>query len=96
MQRRRPVTHNELMALFAAQGGKCAVTGITMTWMAGKATPTSISIDRIDNALGYTRGNVRLVCYQVNLMRNRWDDDTMYSMALAIVSNMRPKLRRVS
>lgn len=91
-----PVTHAELLEMFHSSDGRCAVTGLKLTWMSGKASPTSISIDRIDNKKGYTKDNVRLVCYMVNLFRNRWDDETMYEMALAIVTNMKPKLRLVA
>ncbi len=48
--------------------------------------PTSISIDRIDPSLGYSFGNIRLVCYQVNTFRGRWTDEQMLAMARAIVA----------
>jgi hypothetical protein len=75
------------MALWEDQKGLCAVSGLRMTWYKGKALPTSISIDRIDSAKGYTKVNVRLVCYAVNVFRNRWSDDDMYAIATAIVAN---------
>ncbi len=50
--------------------------------------PTSISIDRIEQSEGYTEGNVRLVCYSVNLFRGVSTDAEMLVMAKAIVANM--------
>lgn len=92
-----PITLDELCEMFAAQDGKCAISGLTMTWRQGKITPTSISLDRIDWTGGYTKNNVRLVCFAVNAFRGRMTDDEMFTMALAIISNMkRPKLRLVS
>jgi hypothetical protein len=82
-----PATVDELMALFKAQDGKCAVSGVTMTWFTGGTKPTSISLDRIDVKDGYSISNIRLVCYQVNCFRNRWSDEDMLAMARAIVSH---------
>lgn len=92
-----PVTVTDLLEMWRAQQGRCVVSGIKMTWANGRHSPTSISIDRIDPKIGHTKDNVRLVCYQVNLFKSEWTDEDMFSMALAIVTNMRkPKLRLVS
>ena len=48
-----PVTLNELSAMFDRQNGRCAVSGLTMTWRKGEIKPTSITIDRIDSSGGY-------------------------------------------
>lgn len=90
------ITLDELMDLWKQQDGLCAVTRLKMTWRQGRIMPTSISLDRIDNNRGYQKDNVRLICWQINAFKGRMTDDDMYSMALAIVSNMRPKLRLVS
>lgn len=93
----KPVTISELMEMWGRQGGRCAVSGLKMTWYKGKATPTSVSIDRLDSSKGYSLENVRLICYAINTFKGRWSDDHMYEMSLAIIANMpRPKLRLVS
>lgn len=92
-----PITIDHLMDLWKQQEGKCAVSGLKMTWGKGDLMPTSVSLDRIDQKVGYAIGNVRLVCYQVNTFRGRWSDEQMFSMALSILANMKkPKLRLVS
>ncbi len=92
---RRPtpnhVTVVELIRMWHTQNGLCAVSGLRMTWAEGNFTATSMSIDRIDCDKGYTKDNVRLVCYQVNTFRGRWSDDQMLAMARAIVGNMDAK-----
>ena len=45
-----------------------------------------LSIDRIDNNLGYAEGNVRLVCLQVNYMRGDLTDDIFFAMCKLIVA----------
>ena len=87
---RRPtknsVTLNQLMNIWRKQDGKCAVTGLVMTWAKGTYLPTSISIDRIDSSIGYRLDNVRLICYAINAFKGVWSDDHMIEMARAIVS----------
>lgn len=92
-----PITHAELMEMFERQEGLCAISGIRMTWMKGKLSPTSMSMDKIDPSLGYSKGNIRLICHAINMFRGQMQDDQMFMMALAIVGNMKkPKLRLVS
>ena len=60
--------------------GKCAVSGIKMTHHrdgSGKRIPTNVSIDRINNKKGYTKNNVRLVCWCVNKMKHTMSDDEL-------------------
>lgn len=57
-----------LMALYETQNGKCAVTGVTMTFSSGGA-PTNISVDRKDSTRPYDRDNVHLVCQAINYMK---------------------------
>lgn len=81
-----PITHAELMDMFDRQGGLCAISGIKMTWMNGKLSPTSMSMDKIDPSLGYAKGNIRLICHAINMFRGQMSDDQMLTMARAIVA----------
>jgi hypothetical protein len=83
----RPATTDDLMALFKRQEGRCALSGITMTWNKGGILPTSISIDRIDLERGYAPDNIRLLCFSVNAFRGRMNDGEMLEMARAIVNH---------
>lgn len=81
-----PITLDELEQVFVSQGGRCALSGIEMTWAKGKLLGTSITLDRIDHDGGYTVGNVRLLCHAVNSFRGRMSDAEMVAMARAIVA----------
>lgn len=60
-----------LVRLYESQGGKCAISGVEMTYLAGNGkVNTNISIDRIDSSKGYTRDNVQFVCDMVNRMKS--------------------------
>ena len=59
-----------LLDLYSKQHGLCALSGVEMTYIAGSGrVNTNISIDRIDSAVGYVRGNVQFVCDIVNRMK---------------------------
>lgn len=81
-----PVTLKELMQIWDAQDGCCVLSGIKMTWGMGTYYPTSISIDRINSDIGYTKENVRLICYAINAMKGVWDDKHVIEMSLAIAA----------
>ncbi len=56
--------------LYKKQEGRCALTGIAMTWgMFQGRVKTHISLDRIRSYEGYTEDNVQLVCRIANLMK---------------------------
>lgn len=56
-----------LLDLYRKQMGKCAVSGMKFVITSKSRHP---SIDRIDNAKGYTKGNTRLVLWAVNVGLN--------------------------
>lgn len=60
-----------LMFLWQKQNGKCALTGIDMTYKfyCGRVN-SNLSVDRIDSSKGYTKDNVQLVCMAANQMKN--------------------------
>lgn len=93
---RRPTENaaslDQLMVLWAEQEGRCAVSGIAMTWAQGTVLPTSVTLDRKDAALGYTIENIRLVCHAVNSFRGRMSDDEMFTMARVIVARADAKI----
>ena len=77
-----------LLEMYDRQQGLCALSGIKMTWATGKTSPTSISVDRIDQSKGYVDGNVRLVCMAVNAFRGTMNDQELLVFARALLSNM--------
>ena len=56
--------------LWKKQKGKCALSGIKMTYIKGQnIVLTNVSPDRIDSDKHYEVGNVQLVCYVYNSMK---------------------------
>jgi hypothetical protein len=58
-----------LLELYNKQNGKCYISGIDLETKYNNVC--SISIDRIDNNLGYLKENVILTCQWVNMGRSR-------------------------
>ena len=80
-----------LVELYYAQGKRCALSGIELTWTrdgSGRKFPYNISIDRINPRLGYVSGNVQLVCTAVNMMKGTWSDATFITICEQVAKHM--------
>ena len=78
----------DIVALMAEQAGRCAASGLPFSvskFPAYRSRPFAPSIDRMDNARGYTRDNVRLVCIAANIAINEWGEDVFTRIAVGIV-----------
>jgi len=68
------ITLDDLFSLWDSQHGKCALSGIPMTYaMFEGRVPTNVSLDKVNPALGYTKTNIQLVCMAVNQMKSDLD-----------------------
>lgn len=91
------ITLPYLLRLWDRQKGKCALSGIEMTYDLKKGrTPTNLSLDRIDRAKGYTVGNVQFVCMACNQIKSDMDDDTMYYFCKKIVEQYEDKNKEIT
>lgn len=76
--RRKTLSVDFLENRFQLQAGKCALSGVEMTWKQGVGKVyTNISIDRINCGGDYSTDNIRLVCSIVNTMRNTLSDEEL-------------------
>jgi len=48
----------------------CPILGISMTTNKGRVQDNSYSIDRIDSSKGYVEGNVMVISYRANVIKN--------------------------
>lgn len=78
--------------------GKCQVTGLPVLSNIGTGHTRgaySPSLDRIDNNVGYTDSNVRIVSWQYNLAKGKFSDRDINNLAVAITaSHLSPAARK--
>lgn len=67
------LTEQDLFNQFDRQNGKCALSGVEMTFETGDLTLTSL--DRIDSDIGYTQPNIQFVCWYANKMKQDLNQD---------------------
>lgn len=86
-----------LKKIWDEQDGVCPLTGWSMYLPLSpeddkcKVVPVSASLDRIDNNIGYMRGNVRWVSVMANLARHQHTDSMLLEFCTAVVNNMSNK-----
>lgn len=83
------LTAEQTRALVDRSQGKCELTGIPFekTTNPGVCHAKSLSIDRVDPALGYVFENVRLVLYCVNAFKGSGTDEEMFEIARLLLRN---------
>lgn len=89
------LSREDLVDLVLASEGKCAVTGLAVSLSGSPRDPYKASIDRIDNAIGYSRGNCRLTLMVVNIAMNVWGENVFRSIALAYASTHLQKAAQI-
>lgn len=68
------ITGHDCYKVFLKQKGKCALTGIPLTFLKSGdmsvMTPTNASIDRIDSKKSYTKSNIQIVSTYANRLKS--------------------------
>lgn len=81
------ITIKEGWELFEAQGGRCALTGMKLTFAKWKA-PGDASLDRIDSSKLYEPGNVQWIHKIVNKMKTDLDQETFLFWCKAVAAHV--------
>lgn len=86
------ITLEELKDLWDEQNGTCPFTGWKLinpsstSWNA-ELLPNTASLDRINNEIGYVKGNVRFVAVMANFSRNKFSDEDVLNFCKAVVEH---------
>lgn len=72
------ITFQDLIDLYAEQNGKCYYTGIRLNL--GQLVDWKCSPERLDNNIGYTIDNVKLICLEFNNSNGHWTKDKILSL----------------
>jgi len=71
--------------LFIKQEGRCALTGLELSYENSACTA---SLDRINSAAGYVRGNVQWVHKHINMMKGSHDQKYFVKLCGLVSNNM--------
>lgn len=84
--RQLTITDDDLIALYLAQEGRCALSGRHLVINpVDVRNPDALSIDRIDSSKGYTPDNIRLVTTSVNLALSDLGTPAFVRMCVSVV-----------
>lgn len=90
------ITADYLVELYKKQEGKCARTGVPLELSNPTAyrrvAPNTISIDRVDSLLGYTRDNIELVTSAFNVAKNTTTHEELYELCKLYIRNYEERL----
>lgn len=89
------LTLEQLVNLYNSQEGKCAISGIDMTYQRTKRIHNmyNASLDRIDSSKSYTLENVQFVCWFVNRMKGETGTNELFKWCQHILKNNNIKLK---
>ena len=80
---------NEWKKQKAKTGLTCPISGEKMTHTLGNGgVLTNISVDRIDSSKDYVRGNIQFVCLMTNIMKNKYNNETLLGWSKKIVNHL--------
>ena len=78
-----------IINMWEDQQGRCALSGrefdLTKPKPHEKVRSNAVSLDKIDAQKGYTKDNVRLVCFQVNGALNQYGEKELISLCKDIL-----------
>lgn len=79
------ITVEYVHELWLKQDRRCALSGLPIGWDGNiREGEFTASIDRIDSTLGYIKGNVQLLHKDVNLMKNKFNQEYFVEMCTRI------------
>lgn len=85
------ITLDDLLEQYRTQSGRCSISGRVLEVGGQTSTtnekPNGISLDRIDCSRGYTKDNIRLVTWAVNVAMRKWGDKVFKALCLDVVKH---------
>lgn len=89
------LTIDQVLDLWHKQDGRCALSGVAMTYEITSGAPNmyNASLDRKRPGLAYTIKNVQLVCARANWIKGDLDNSSLNWWVTQIFGHLNPKKR---
>jgi hypothetical protein len=88
------LTIQEAWQLFLSQNRKCALSGLELTFPSVYKDPSwTASLDRIDSSKGYIEGNVQWVHKDINMMKNKFNNEYFINVCKQINQWQKKKIQ---
>ena len=81
------ITPEYVLELYHKQGGRCAISGVQLTWKTSHRGSCTASLDRIDNSKGYLKGNVQWVHKHINYMKRTHSQEYFIELCKLVARN---------
>lgn len=82
------VTKELLLDVAQKQNNKCSYTGVELKWETSSDKMFRASIDRKNSKLGYTRDNIQLVSFAVNIAKSNMSEEKWFKFRESIARNL--------
>lgn len=89
------ITIEYIWDLFLSQNRKCAMTGVLLTFPSRsmKIRSGTASLDRINNKIGYLKGNVQWVHKDINRLKSNFDQDKFIELCELVSKHQLTQIR---
>jgi hypothetical protein len=75
---------DDIVELWDKQSGICAYSGMEMTFASNELN--TMSLERIDSSIGYTKENTILICHAINRMKSNFGIDDFHKLCYVVSS----------
>jgi hypothetical protein len=86
---------SDLQDVYTRQKGLCAISGVELTFMPHKrgteTAPTTLSVDRINNDIGYVSSNIQLVTHYANVAKNKYSMEDLIQFCRNVLNTHKDK-----
>lgn len=82
------ISYEYLLDLYFKQKGLCKLSGESLELSGDRLRSNMISLDRIDNALGYIEGNVQWVGVKYNMMKLNFSQEEFLDICKKVVDTL--------
>lgn len=82
------IDNSDIDRQWELQGGRCALTGNSLSTNYSATKHTIASLDRIDSSLGYIKGNIQFISGMLNICKNTLHDDDFITLCRKVATHV--------